>query len=106
MSSVGHHPSDCSCKLCCSKQGTAATVYTPLTLLPVENRKTLGRDPYSKAIVNNDVVGLAKAREMKQRMAKKIEDEKIQKEKINNLEAEVDTIKSMLSEVLEILKSK
>lgn len=73
-------------------------------LIPVENHRTLGRDPHSKAIINNDVEGLRKAKELQARARARDTQMNMVGERINKLESDMDQIKSILTTILEELK--
>lgn len=63
--------------------------------LKFEGRKDIVRDPYSKAIINTDIVAM--------RAAKK---RKAHEEKIDNLQTEMNEIKKLVQNVLERLNEK
>lgn len=66
-------------------------------LLKVENETGLGRDPVSKAIINTDNTGYEQYMSQREKLLK-------EKEAILNNTRDIDTLKTEISDMKEILK--
>lgn len=75
-----------------------------MSYIKVENNPGLVRDANSNGIVNVDDASYAAYKKIKLLNNKKVEKEKLQEAKINNLEERVCNMENMLTQILDILK--
>jgi hypothetical protein len=69
--------------------------------LKVEGHENLVRDTYSKAILNTDRKALEEYRRQRELIRKEIEEKKEMKDRVENLENNVQEIKSLLLELVQ-----
>ena len=69
--------------------------------LKVEGHENLVRDTYSKAILNTDRKALEEYRRQREFIRKEIEEKKEMKDRVENLENNVQEIKSLLLELVQ-----
>jgi len=69
--------------------------------LKVEGHENLVRDTYSKAILNTDRKALEDYRRQRELIRKEIEEKKEMKNRVENLENNVQEIKSLLLELVQ-----
>jgi hypothetical protein len=69
--------------------------------LKVEGHENLVRDTYSKAILNTDRKALEDYRRQRELIRKEIEEKKEMKDRVENLENNVQEIKSLLLELVQ-----
>jgi hypothetical protein len=69
--------------------------------LKVEGHENLVRDTYSKAILNTDRKALEDYRRQRELIRKEIEEKKEMKDRVENLENNMQEIKSLLLELVQ-----
>tara|TARA_R110000868_G_scaffold160403_1_gene389951 strand:+ start:900 stop:1127 length:228 start_codon:yes stop_codon:yes gene_type:complete len=69
--------------------------------LKVEGHENLVRDTYSKAILNTDRKALEEYRRQRELIRKEIEEKKEMKDRVENLENNMQEIKSLLLELVQ-----